>query len=158
MIGAAERRVMGALLALWDELRARGEPIHAEMRGASMWPAAPEGSVLAVTPCPSTELHPGDLVVFRLGAAVITHRVIGVDEGGRVRAWGDALLRPDPPIAPGDVLGRARVVRRGSMILPAPSRARASLRTGFVAAQRLGAAALRLADARRRDRASADAA
>jgi signal peptidase len=111
------------------------------MRGASMWPAAPEGSVLAVTPCTAAALRPGDLVVFRLGAAVITHRVIGVDEGGRVRAWGDALLRPDPPIAPGDVLGRARVVQRG--------------RTGFVAAQRLGAAALRLAH---RGRAGADAA
>ena len=112
------------MLELWEELRARGEPIHAEMRGASMWPAAPEGSELVVTPCTSTELRSGDLVVFRLGAAVITHRVIDVDEGGQVRAWGDALLQPDPPIAPGDVLGRARVVRRGPMILPAPSRAR----------------------------------
>lgn len=146
---------MSALLALWDELRARPGPFHLEMRGASMWPAAPEGSLLAVTPCAPGALRPGDLVTFRRRDTVVTHRVVAVRARGdaianvEVIAWGDSLLRPDPPIPAADVLGRAAVLRRGPTLLrpargPAAA-ARASLRTGWIAARRLGAAALRLA-------------
>jgi signal peptidase len=130
---------MAALLALWDELRARPGPFHLEMRGGSMWPAAPEGSVLAVEPCPASVLRAGELVTFRRGCVVVTHRVIAIAPDGCVIAWGDSLLRPDPPIPPGDVLGRARVVQRGPMLFRAP------FWTGWVAARRLGAGALRLA-------------
>ena len=142
---------MGALLALWDELRALPGPFHLEMRGASMWPAAPEGSLLAVHPCASTALRPGDLVTFRRGSTVVTHRVVAVAEDGRVTAWGDSLLRPDPPIPAADVLGRAAVLRRGSLVFRSgpglAAAARASFWTGYVAARRLGAALARISDA-----------
>jgi len=130
-------RSMDVVLALWDELRARPGPFHFELRGVSLWPAAPEGSLLAVSPCAASALREGDLVTFRRAGRVITHRVIAVDEAGRVLAWGDSLLRPDPLIAPGDVLGRAAIVRRGPTI--------ARWWIGWVAARRAAAAACRLA-------------
>jgi signal peptidase len=146
-------RSMRVLLALWDELRDKPGPFHFELRGASMWPAAPEGSILAVAPCPASALREGDLVTFRRDRALITHRVVGLDPRGRVLAWGDSLLHPDPPIAPADVLGRATVVRRG------PTLARWWI--GWIAARRAGAAALRLvrrAEGARRDRRAGHAA
>lgn len=130
-------RSMSVVLALWDELCGRPGPFHFELRGVSLWPAAPEGSILAVSPCPASALRAGDLVTFRRDHRVITHRVIAVVEGDRVLAWGDSLLRPDPLIAPADVLGRAIVVRRG------PTLSRWWI--GWIAARRVGAAALRLA-------------
>jgi signal peptidase len=128
---------MSVVLALWDELRGRPGPFHFELRGVSLWPAAPEGSILAVSPCPASALRAGDLVTFRRDRRVITHRVIAVVEGDHVLAWGDSLLHPDPLIAPADVLGRATVVRRG------PTLSRWWI--GWIAARRVGAAALRLA-------------
>ncbi len=128
---------MDVILALWDELRASPGPFRFELRGASMWPAAPEGTLLAVSPCSVAALHPGDLVTFRRRGLVVTHRVIAVRDDGRVIAWGDSLLRPDAPIDPEDVLGRAVVVRRGPVL--------SRWWIGWVAARRAGAAALRLA-------------
>ncbi|EYF04409.1 Hypothetical protein CAP_4548 [Chondromyces apiculatus DSM 436] len=139
------QRSMAALLALWDALRERSGPFFVEMRGASMWPAAPEGSLLSVVPCAARALSPGELVMFRRGATVVTHRVVRVEAGGEVICWGDALLERDAPVAAEDVLGRATVVRRGPLLVPARSVVRASLRTGWVAVRRVGAGAARLA-------------
>ncbi|AKT43453.1 S24/S26 family peptidase [Chondromyces crocatus] len=136
---------MGVLLALWEELRQRSGPFHVEMRGASMWPAAPEGSLLAVTPCSVGALSPGELVMFRRGAAVITHRVIRVTACGQVICWGDALLEPDTAVRAEDVLGRVTVVKRGALMVPARSVVRASMRTGWIAVRRMSATAVRVA-------------
>jgi signal peptidase len=140
-------RSMRVLLELWDDLRDKPGPFHFELRGVSMWPAAPEGSILAVTPCPSSALRAGELVTFRRDRRILTHRVVELGAGGQVVAWGDSLLRPDPPIAAADVLGRATVVRRGPMVsLPRPlaGAGRRLAGTFWIAARRAVAAALRL--------------
>ena len=111
---------MAKVVALWDELRAQPGPFHLALRGQSMWPAAPEGSLLAVTPCPTSALRPGDMVTFRMGVRVLTHRVRRVLPTGHVVSWGDSLLEADPPIPPEDVLGRAETVRRGPLFVGRP--------------------------------------
>jgi hypothetical protein len=68
-------RSMETIVALWDELRSRPGPFHLVLRGSSMWPAAPEGSLLAVTPCPAAALVAGEMVTFKIGDRIITHRV-----------------------------------------------------------------------------------
>jgi signal peptidase len=108
-------RSLEVILALWDELRAAPGPHRFVMRGVSMWPAVPEGSILEVRPCASRDLLPGQMVTFRRGNTVVTHRVRAIDERGRVAAWGDSVLRPDAPIEPDDVLGEATLVRRGRL-------------------------------------------
>lgn len=107
-------RSLETLLALWDELRATPGPHQFVMRGSSMWPAVPDGSVLEVHPCSPTALRPGQMVTFRRLGTVVTHRVMSITPRGEVIAWGDSLLAPDEPIPARDVLGEARLVRSGS--------------------------------------------
>jgi signal peptidase I len=115
-------RSLDITLALWDELRATPGPHLFVMRGMSMWPSAPDGSVLAVRPCSSRDLAPGQMVTFRRAGMIVTHRVIHVDREGTVLAWGDAVLTPDARIGPADVLGAASLVGRGALGGPAAVR------------------------------------
>lgn len=103
---------MRLLLEMWDEIVSRDAPVTLRMRGSSMWPAVPDQSVLSVAPCASGALQRGDLATFRSGEVLITHRVVRVHEGGDLTTWGDSVLRPDPRIAAGDVLGKATVLER----------------------------------------------
>jgi signal peptidase I len=128
-------RSMELLLELWDELRGKSGPFVLTMRGQSMWPAAPEGSLVAVYPRASRELSPGELVTYRRHRTVVTHRIVSVDAGGSLTTWGDSLLAPDAPVAADDVLGRA-VVRQKSRVWQ-------SRRAGRVALRWLAAEAIR---------------
>lgn len=127
---------MQLLVDLWDELRARPGPYSFTLLGASMWPAAPPGSVLSVGPCESRALLPGELVVFRHRGSIVTHRVVRVLEDGRVLSWGDSLLAPDGFIAPMDVLGKARIVTRASVFV--------GWRSGWLLVRRTAAELIRL--------------
>ena len=118
---------METIVALWDELRSRPGPFHLVLHGSSMWPAAPEGSLVSVTPCPAHALRPGDMVTFKFGQRVITHRVHRSLADGRVCTWGDSILVADPPLRDGDILGRAEVLRRGPLFKGRP-RIRLTLR------------------------------
>jgi len=69
----------------------------------SMEPALPVGSVVITRSQPT--YSPGDIVTFRAGDSVVTHRLIEVGE--RLVTKGDANEEPDRLSAtPGDVLGR----------------------------------------------------
>jgi signal peptidase len=118
---------METIVALWDELRSHPGPFHLVLRGSSMWPAAPEGSVVSVTPCPTSALRPGDMVTFKIGRRVITHRVHRLLADGRVSTWGDSIMTADPPLRAEDILGRAEVLRRGPLFKGRP-RIRLTLR------------------------------
>jgi signal peptidase len=106
---------MSIVLELWEDLRSREGPFHFIMRGFSMWPAAPDGSLLAVDPSARSRLAPGDLVTFRRGPKVITHRVFAVAADGAVATWGDTSQLPDGMISPQDILGRATVIERAPL-------------------------------------------
>lgn len=107
---------MRLVLELWDELRAKGTPITVVVRGASMWPAMPDGSWLTVTPCEALRLRRDEVVMFRVNDTIVSHRVVDVRRDGTVLTWGDSLQRLDPPIDPKDVFGRAVLCKKSPVL------------------------------------------
>jgi hypothetical protein len=100
-----------------------GERVRWTVRGASMWPAIPDGSEVEVMPCAADALHVGDLGAFARGETVVVHRLVGRRDGA-LRFQGDSLGREDAPVSPGDVLGRAVVKRRAPLRWSRPRRAK----------------------------------
>jgi signal peptidase I len=81
------------------------------IRGASMEPAIPLGSLVATRPVDPGDVRVGDVVTVRAkNGALITHRVVSItDSGGasHLRLHGDANHTPDAdPVAAGSVVGR----------------------------------------------------
>jgi len=74
------------------------------VRGASMEPAIPIGSVVVVHAVDPTKIRVGDVVTYRLPqGTVVTHRVTGIvsQDGGRAfQTKGDASESPDPMPVP----------------------------------------------------------
>src|SRR5258708_31307491 len=56
--------------------------------------------------------RPGDVVLFSRKGRLFVHRVVEMS-GGAVVTRGDSMLDADPPVAPGDVLGRLESIGRG---------------------------------------------
>jgi hypothetical protein len=100
-----------------------GQPVRWTVRGASMWPAIPDGSEVEVVPCPAAALRPGDVAAYARGDTVVVHRLVGRGDGA-LRFRGDSLAREDAPVPPGDVLGRASVLRRAPLRWSRPRRAK----------------------------------
>jgi signal peptidase len=81
------------------------------VRGASMEPAIPLGSLVLVSRDTVSEVRPGDVISLRLpGGGILTHRVtrLPVLEGHQyVETRGDANQAPDPVVQPiAEVIGR----------------------------------------------------
>lgn len=111
-----------AARAIIASLRA-GQPVRWTVRGASMWPAIPDGSEVEVTPCGADALRPGDLAAYARGDTVVVHRLVGL-RGDALRFRGDSLGREDAPVPRGDVLGRAALTRRAPLRWSRPRRAK----------------------------------
>lgn len=75
------------------------------VRGSSMSPAIPLGSLVAVRSAEVGEVRPGQVVTIRADNGVqITHRVVRLTEVGTetyVEMRGDANASPDPTLVPG---------------------------------------------------------
>jgi hypothetical protein len=93
------------------ELLRSGKPVSFTARGRSMWPFVPSRSRLEIEPRPAGALEVGELAAFERQGRVVVHRVTRVTPEG-VRCQGDYLDQPDGIVAPGQILGRARVVAR----------------------------------------------
>jgi signal peptidase len=81
------------------------------IRGSSMSPAIPLGSVADVTRVQPQDLRVGDVVTIKSpGGAVYTHRIIRIatlSDGVYIETQGDAVGRPDEPVLPAtQVTGR----------------------------------------------------
>jgi hypothetical protein len=100
--------------------------------GSSMLPTLWPGDLISVSDREVDRALPGDLVVFRLGDRLVTHRVVEVRKTkSEVRSpksviqirspesplefvtRGDALSANDPPVSSQDLLGRVVAVERG---------------------------------------------
>jgi len=55
----------------------------------SMSPVFEAGDMIIITP-PPQELVPGMIVSFQMGEEIVTHRVVGVEQDGRISTKGDA--------------------------------------------------------------------
>jgi signal peptidase len=76
----------------------------------SMDPAVPAGAVIAVKPVNPAEVKPGDIITFRAGGRLVTHRVFEVTGDAASRSFvtkGDGNEDPDPtPVPASAVTGR----------------------------------------------------
>lgn len=74
------------------------------VRGTSMEPSIPLGSVVVVHPVDPAEVQIGEVLTFRLPhGTVVTHRVTGIRAQGGGLAFetkGDASQSPDPTLVP----------------------------------------------------------
>ena len=75
------------------------------IRGGSMEPAIPLGSLVLVRPIDPASVGVGDVLTIRTdGGQVFTHRVVALVESGGERSFqtrGDANAKPDPQAVPG---------------------------------------------------------
>ncbi len=87
------------------------------IRGGSMSPAVPLGSLVDVVAVPPEEIAPGDVVMVKAANGVsVTHRVVRVvNEGGKLyfELKGDANSKPDPVLVPA-----ASLTGRVDLVLP----------------------------------------
>ena len=98
---------------------------HGEVRlmvtGSSMLPAVWPGDEITVTRCEYTELRAGQIVLYSRNAGLAAHRIERITRDYLV-ARGDSLLSADPPVLPGEIVGRVEsILRHGSGIRPEPS-------------------------------------
>lgn len=95
-----------------DLLRA-GVAVRVQVRGASMGPTLADGDQVEIEPLAAPPRR-GEIVYAELPAGgYVLHRVLRTPRDGCVQTRGDACWRLDDPLAPAQVLGRARRHRRG---------------------------------------------
>lgn len=103
-------------LDVCDRLLAGGQSVRFRAEGWSMYPAIRDGEMVEVTPADVSTIRRGEVLLCRLGAGSVAHRVIRIRRNGtavtEIVLRGDAAFANDPPIAPGDVLGRVIAVTR----------------------------------------------
>lgn len=88
--------------------------IKLAVKGDSMAPLLRHGDSVLVNPCSSHDCQPGDLVVFRAGGALLTHRLVRKTLTHLI-SKGDANLIADPPHSLDDFVGLVQMIRRGKM-------------------------------------------
>jgi len=98
-----------ALMLLPTALPAFGHHVFV-VRGASMEPAIPLGSIVVVHAVDPADVHVGEVLTFRLPqGTIVTHRVTGIkaDEHGLAfHTKGDASESVDPvPVPAADIVG-----------------------------------------------------
>jgi signal peptidase len=99
--------LLGSLLALVALSRIAPLVDHEMIviRGASMAPAIPLGSLAVVRTVGLEQIGPGDVVTLRLqGGVLLTHRVLRVatlPDGTYLETKGDGNADPDPVLVPG---------------------------------------------------------
>jgi signal peptidase I len=83
--------------------------------GTSMVPAIHPGDVLSVQPVDPKEVSLGDIVVYAREQVLIVHRIVRTSAAPSepyLVTRGDRLLRDDPPIHPGELVGRVASIER----------------------------------------------
>jgi len=105
-----------------NELAAEVLQSYRELRlrvvGSSMLPAIWPGDILSILPCGIAEAGPGDIVLFTRHGRLFAHRVVS-QSGAYLVTRGDGVPDPDPPVRPGELIGRVfEIVRRGKTLRP----------------------------------------
>jgi signal peptidase I len=123
------------------ELLRSGQSIRFRAPGRSMYPTIKEDETITVQPVAPSDIKMGDIILYRLEAVVIAHRVVrierGEDGGSRFILRGDASGALDEPVEPAQVLGKVVSVERGGHSIDLYSRSAKMLRTAYVWASRL---------------------
>jgi len=100
-------------LALVRERMRENTHVWIRVRGASMSPAMPPGSVVRLSPLGAEGARPDEVVLAELPSGLpVVHRVVAVN-GEQVTLRGDALPRRDPFVRHEAILARVTAVRVG---------------------------------------------
>ena len=78
----------------------------------SMVPAIWPGDILAIHPCGIAEAALGEIVLFTRHGRLFAHRVVSRSSEYLV-TQGDGVADPDPPVKPGELIGRVFEIVRG---------------------------------------------
>ena len=89
-----------------------GHPARFVATGQSMEPAIRDGEPVVVRPVRTAELADGMVVLVASHGRLLAHRIVRL-EPDRIHTRGDAVGGEDPPVEPGEVLGRVTAVVRG---------------------------------------------
>ena len=116
MTDPVELKVSGPDAAkLIAELLASGAEVRFAVAGRSMAPFLRGGEIVTVRASPAGDLRVGDLVLFRDATGYPrVHRLVA--RRPKLLAKGDAMLRPDEPVAESDVLGRVRRIESAGRV------------------------------------------
>ncbi|MEE2789489.1 MAG: S24/S26 family peptidase [Myxococcota bacterium] len=98
-------------LELMCEQLARGQSVKMTARGHSMWPFIRDADTVKIVPI-SEPISCGDVVCVRRDHTIILHRVVAIDDRGRLLTWGDALPSADGWISMTAVYGIAHSLWR----------------------------------------------
>ena len=107
-----------------NELAAEVLQSYRELRlrvtGPGMVPAIWPGDILSIQPCGVADAGLGDIVLFTREGRLFAHRVVA-HRGTCLVTKGDGVREPDPPVKPGELVGRvSEIVRRGRAVRPKP--------------------------------------
>jgi signal peptidase I len=110
--------------------------VRIRVLGASMRPAVRSGDALLVRRTTLEGLRRGDVAVFLREGRMFAHRVVRRDRRRGVVTKGDVLPAADAPLAPGELLGRAVTVTRGSrhIVMDLPARRALAVIVAFLSA------------------------
>jgi len=107
-----------------NELAAEVLQSYRELRlrvtGPGMVPAIWPGDILSIEPCGIADAGLGDIVLFTRQGRLFAHRVVW-HSGTHLVTKGDGVREPDPPVKPGELVGRvSEIVRWGKAVRPKP--------------------------------------
>jgi hypothetical protein len=92
--------------------------------GLSMLPAVWPGDTLVVDRVSQDQVRIGDVVLVGREGTLRAHRIIGAAGGVDNPQWitqGDALPKPDRPVAGSELLGRVTYLIRAGKLIPVPA-------------------------------------
>lgn len=108
------------------ELLSCGNRVSFRAPGDSMMPTVFDGERVTIQPIESSDIKPGDIILYRYPGSVIAHRVISIekrDSGApRFILRGDALGAPDEVVEVDQVLGKVVSLERGGRSIDLYSR------------------------------------
>ena len=121
--------------ALFVQVISRFGKARFRAMGTSMLPGIRPGDVLYVERAPISGLAPGDIAVYLRRGRIVAHRVVQVarQPTAAVITRGDALSCDDPPVHPGELLGRVTSIVPGPRAVPGIRRAAAGVRRRLAA-------------------------
>ncbi len=108
-------------LALFEEILTQGTALRVRVTGRSMAPFVCGGDIVTIKQTDCLSLHIGDLMFFKNGQDLpMLHRIIRKKRtpGGMLifQTKGDALMAPDEPVEPYQVLGKVCLIEKTNSV------------------------------------------
>jgi hypothetical protein len=124
-------RTTAGFVDLSGRLLSRGRAMRFVAEGWSMHPAIRDGEKVEVVPVALAEIRRGDILLCRVGPALVAHRVVRIDDwpsgrpGGlagdvmrQIVLRGDSSFADDAPLEVSRILGRVTAVLRHGRAVP----------------------------------------